>query len=72
MTNLFFEIYDADEDKMVLKEPKLDPNNFVGTVEVQMTQLVRNMCRFINIDINLPNTQGNKNSNNAKRGTLRL
>jgi len=40
---------------MVNTEPKLVPENFVGTVEIQMTQLVRNMCKMINVDIRHPN-----------------
>jgi len=40
---------------MINKEPKLVPENFIGIVEIQMTQLVRNMCKIINIDIKHPN-----------------
>jgi len=51
---------------MVNKEPKLVPENFVGTVEIRMTELVRNMCKFINVDIKLPNKK------DGRRGVLKI
>lgn len=43
MTSLILEVYDADEDKMVGNEPKLVPDNYVGKVVIQMSDVVRNM-----------------------------
>jgi len=51
---------------MTNTEPKLLPQNFIGSVEIQMNEIVRNMFKFINIDIKHP---GKKDE---KRGILKI
>jgi len=41
MTTLIFEVYDADEDKMIGNEPKLVDDNYVGQVKISMVDIVR-------------------------------